>query len=164
MPPVFKRAISWLGLVDDEIEDEVGKPDEGFKAARAVEPAGPTGPAGAAGPTAPPSSPVQTPPAGPNFSGDNSQTVLLSPSLLVTPVGYHAVRPIADRYQAGLPTVMDLRSMPIDEAKRCVDFFSGMIYALDGAINRIAKGVFLLTPAGTNVDQASLDALLMELR
>jgi len=158
MPPVFKRAISWLGLVDDEIEDEVGKPDEGFKATRAADPAEPAGPSG------PPSSPVQAPPAGPKFSGDNSQTVLLSPSLLVTPVGYHAVRPIADRYQAGLPTVMDLRSMPIDEAKRCVDFFSGMIYALDGTINRIAKGVFLLTPTGTSVDQASLDALLMELR
>jgi len=152
MPPVFKRAISWLGLVDDEVEDEPGRTDASAKAARAAEPAGQ------------PSLPAPVPPAVPSFRGDNSQTVLLNQNLLVTPIGYHAVRPIADRYQAGLPTLMDLRSMPIDEAKRCVDFFSGMIYALDGTINRVAKGVFLLTPAGASVDQEALGALLMELR
>jgi len=152
MPPVFKRAISWLGLVDDEIEDEIAKPDESSRATRAAEPAGL------------PSSPVPAPPVGPSFTGDNSQTVLLSPSLLVTPVGYHAIRPIADRFLAGLPTVMDVRQMPHNEAQRSVDFISGMTYALGGQIRRVAIGVFLATPVGASVDKASLDALLMELR
>jgi len=145
MPPVFKKAISWLGLVDDERPDETGQ-DVG-EVPDAVE-----------------QGPDEVPASAPAFSGDDSRTVLLSPSLLVTPIGYHAVRPIADRYQAGLPTVMDLRVMPIDDAKRCVDFFSGMIFALDGSINRVAKGVFLLTPAGASVDQQALDALIAELR
>ena len=144
MPPVLKRAISWLGLVDDERYEEDDQPD--VQQPSRAEPVAP-----------------QTP-ARVEFQGDNSKTQLLNPNLVVTPLGYHAIKPIADRYQTGVATVMDLRVMPIDEAKRCVDFFSGMVYALDGKIQRVAKGVFLLEPMGTSVDPAVLDGVIAELR
>jgi len=149
MAPVFKKAISWLGLVDDERIEELDLP---------VEPEPPAEPPRAARAAAP-QEPEPT-----EFHGDNSQTVLLNQHLLVAPAGYNSVRPIADRYQAGLPTLMDLRSMPIDEAKRCVDFFSGMIFALDGSIKRVAKGIFLLVPQGASVDPGVVEQVLADLQ
>jgi len=148
MPPVIKKAISWLGLVE---EDEVVSPsrvEAARKPARAVDP-----------PTAEPSRTGV-----PEFQGDNSRTQWLNPNLVVVPEGYKAIKPIADRYQAGVVTVMDLRVMPVDEAKRCVDFFSGVVFALGGLIQRVANGIFLLVPAGATFDQTMIDAVVAELR
>lgn len=146
MPPVIKRAISWLGLVDDERYEEEDQP--GAEKAAKVESADQPEPA----------------PARVEFPGDNSKTQLLNPNLLVTPSSYHNIQPIADRYQTGVATLVDLRAMPVDEAKRCVDFFAGMVYALDGKAKKIVSGVFLLTPAGASVDQMVLDSVIAELR
>ena len=160
MPPVFKKAISWLGLVDDEnnAQPEAPEPEAEAAAAGAV-----------AYPPAARPLPVTDSFGGEDyrpdsFGGDDSQTVLLGSGLLVVPPSYHDVQPIADRYRAGVATVMDLRVMPLDEAKRCVDFFSGMAYALGGKTKRVAKGVFLLAPAGVVIDQATIDDAIAGLR
>jgi len=148
MPPVIKKAISWLGLVEDE-DGAVPKPAEAArKAERPAEPL--------------PSPQYRVESA--EFQGDDSKTQLLSPNLVVAPEGYKAIKPIADRYQSGVVTVMDLRVMPVDDAKRCVDFFSGMVFALGGLIQRVANGVFLLVPSGATFDQTMIDAVITELR
>jgi len=148
MPPVIKKAISWLGLVEDE---EGAVPNQAEAARKAARPADPQ-PA------------TQYRPQTPDFSGDNSKTQLLNPNLVVVPDAYKAIKPIADRYQSGVVTVMDLRVMPVDDAKRCVDFFSGVVFALGGLIQRVANGIFLLVPAGATFDQTTIDAVIAELR
>jgi len=150
MAPVIKKAISWLGLVDEE-EPTPKSPEVARKPARAADPA----PAPAT-----PQYRVENV----DFQGDDSRTQVLNPNLVVIPEGYKAIKPIADRYQGGVVTVMDLRVMPVDEAKRCVDFFSGMVFALGGLIQRVANGVFLLVPAGATFDQTMIDAVVTELR
>ena len=147
MPPVIKKAISWLGLVEDE-EGAVPNKAVASKATRPVDP--------------PPDAPYL--PAAPEFSGDNSKTQWLNPNLVVIPDAYKSIKPIADRYQSGVVTVMDLRVMPVDDAKRCVDFFSGVVFALGGLIQRVANGLFLLVPAGAAFDQTTIDAVIAELR
>jgi len=154
MPPVIKKAISWLGLVEDE-EGAVAKPPE---AARKPEPARSEAPKGDAVPS--PQYRVENA----EFQGDDSRTQLLNPNLVVIPESYKAIKPIADRYQTGVVTVMDLRVMPVADAKRCVDFFSGVVFALGGLIQRVANGVFLLVPAGATFDQTMIDAVIAELR
>jgi len=156
MPPVIKKAISWLGLVED---DEGATPNRSEGARQPTRSADPL-------PT------VRTSDRTGDrqvvdisaFQGDNSKTQLLNPNLVVIPEGYKAIKPIADRYQSGVVTVMDLRVMPVDEAKRCVDFFSGMVFALGGLIQRVANGIFLLVPAGATFDQTMIDAVIAELR
>jgi len=148
MPPVIKKAISWLGLVEEEEGATPSQPEAARKPARQADPL----------PVA------QYRPDAPSFQGDDSKTQLLNPNLVVVPEGYKAIKPIADRYQTGVVTVMDLRVMPVDEAKRCVDFFSGMVFALGGLIQRVANGVFLLVPAGATFDQTMIDAVIAELR
>ncbi|MCL2652388.1 MAG: cell division protein SepF [Propionibacteriaceae bacterium] len=148
MPPVIKKAISWLGLVED---DEPAVPTHAEMPRKAVRPVDPQ-------PAAPHSAQA------PDFSGDNSKTQLLNPNLVVVPEAYKAIKPIADRYQSGVVTVMDLRVMPVDEAKRCVDFFSGVVFALGGLLQRVANGLFLLVPSGATFDQTTIDAVIAELR
>ena len=41
--------------------------------------------------------------------------------------------------------------VPEDVAKRLIDFASGLTYALDGGMQRIADKVFLLTPPNVDV-------------
>jgi len=38
-----------------------------------------------------------------------------------------------------------------------------MVFALQGSIKRLAKGVFLLVPQGAIADQLAIDAVLAEL-
>jgi len=148
MAPVIKKAISWLGLVEEDEGAVPSRPEPSRHPARSAD-----------------ASPVDRPGVTtPDFQGDDSRTQLLNPNLVVIPEGYKAIKPIADRYQGGTVTVMDLRVMPVDEAKRCVDFFSGMVFALGGLIQRVANGVFLLVPAGATFDQTMIDAVIAELR
>ena len=82
----------------------------------------------------------------------------------MAPTSYAEVRPVADRYKAGLPTILSLRAMSVDDAQHSIDFFTGMQYALDGSVKKKATGIFLITPAGATLDQNSLEQTLAELR
>ena len=42
--------------------------------------------------------------------------------------------------------ILNLQSTDTDLSKRLIDFSSGLTYALDGGMQRIADKVFLLTP------------------
>ncbi len=56
---------------------------------------------------------------------------------------------LADHIRSGRPVVLDLRDTESAMVRRLVDFSSGLTYALDGRMVKIAKGVILVTPAGT---------------
>ena len=70
---------------------------------------------------------------------------------VIAPRSYNDAQQIADRFKNGVPVIVNLQTADPDLAKRMIDFSSGMTYALDGAIQRIAEKVFLLTPANVEV-------------
>jgi cell division inhibitor SepF len=47
--------------------------------------------------------------------------------------------------------IINLQTVEPDLAKRLIDFGSGLTYALDGGMQRIADKVFLLTPKNVEV-------------
>jgi cell division inhibitor SepF len=47
--------------------------------------------------------------------------------------------------------IINLQTVEPDLAKRLIDFGSGLTYALDGGMQRIADKVFLLTPRNVEV-------------
>ncbi|WP_405009345.1 cell division protein SepF [Kitasatospora sp. NBC_01539] len=67
------------------------------------------------------------------------------------PTGFEAARTVGEHLRAGTPVVMDLTEMDDPEAKRMVDFASGLVFGTRGGIERIARRVFLLTPAEVEV-------------
>jgi cell division inhibitor SepF len=74
---------------------------------------------------------------------------LASPNVkvhLVLPRSFNDAQQIADRFKDGVPVILNLQQSDQDLSKRLIDFASGLTYALDGGMQRIADKVFLLTP------------------
>jgi cell division inhibitor SepF len=46
---------------------------------------------------------------------------------------------------------MNIGAADSEIARRLIDFASGVIYGIEGQMEKIAPGVFLLTPRGTRV-------------
>lgn len=53
---------------------------------------------------------------------------------------------LADRVRDRVPVVLDLRQTEPDLVRRVIDFSSGLIYALDGTMNKVAEGVVAVLP------------------
>jgi cell division inhibitor SepF len=66
---------------------------------------------------------------------------------LVLPRSFNDAQQVADRFKAGVPVILNLQSADAELSKRLIDFASGLTYALDGGMQRIADKVFLLTPS-----------------
>jgi cell division inhibitor SepF len=69
----------------------------------------------------------------------------------VRPTGFESARVIGEHVRVGTPVIMDLTDMSNDDAKRLVDFASGLVFGTRGSIERIAKRVFLLAPPEVEV-------------
>lgn len=69
----------------------------------------------------------------------------------MTPAAYADVRGVGESYRSGDVVAMDLSLLPADDAKRMIDFASGLTFGLQGTIERVGGKVFLLTPKGVEV-------------
>jgi cell division inhibitor SepF len=65
---------------------------------------------------------------------------------LILPRSFNDAQQLADRFKDGGPVILNLQSADSELSKRLIDFASGLTYALDGGMQRIADKVFLLTP------------------
>ena len=65
---------------------------------------------------------------------------------LVIPRTFNDAKQIADRFKAQVPVILNLQGADTELSKRLIDFASGLTYALDGSMQRVADKVFLLTP------------------
>jgi cell division inhibitor SepF len=70
---------------------------------------------------------------------------------LVVPKNFNDAQQIADQYKNSIPVILNLQTTDNDLSKRLIDFASGLTYALDGGMQRIADKVFLLTPRNVEV-------------
>jgi cell division inhibitor SepF len=70
---------------------------------------------------------------------------------LVIPKSFNDAQDIADKFKDSIPVIINLQSSDADLSKRLIDFASGLTYALDGGMQRIADKVFLLTPRNVEV-------------
>ena len=70
---------------------------------------------------------------------------------LVVPRSFNDAQQIADKFKDGIPVILNLQSCEADLSKRLIDFGSGLTYALDGGMQRVADKVFLLTPRNVEV-------------
>ena len=69
----------------------------------------------------------------------------------VAPKNFNDVQDVADKFKESIPVILNLQGTDTDLSKRLIDFSSGLTYALDGGMQRIADKVFLLTPHNVEV-------------
>jgi cell division inhibitor SepF len=79
---------------------------------------------------------------------------------LVVPKNFNDAQQIADKFKDSIPVILNLQGADTDLSKRLIDFASGLTYALDGGMQRIAEKVFLLTPRNVEVSAEERARLL----
>jgi cell division inhibitor SepF len=79
---------------------------------------------------------------------------------LVLPRSFNDAQQIADRFKQGIPVILNLQGTDGELSKRLIDFASGLTYALNGGMQRVADKVFLLTPRNVEVSAEQRAQLL----
>jgi cell division inhibitor SepF len=125
----LKKTMVYLGLADEE--EEYDEPQQ--QPARASRQEVEQKPA----PVTPLRRPtvVRQPAAGP-----------LSEILTVHPKQYRDAQVIAENFREGIPVIINLSQMSDADARRLIDFASGLSLGLYGRIERVTSKVFLLSP------------------
>ena len=67
------------------------------------------------------------------------------------PHTFEEVQKVGNDLKNGVPVIINLQSTNTDLSKRVVDFCSGLTYAIEGNIKKVADKVFLITPRNTVV-------------
>ena len=67
--------------------------------------------------------------------------------LTVHPRQYRDAQVIAESFREGVPVIINLSQMSDGDARRLIDFASGLSQGLYGKIERVTSKVFLLSPA-----------------
>jgi cell division inhibitor SepF len=70
---------------------------------------------------------------------------------LVVPKSFNDAQQVADKFKDSIPVILNLQGTETDLAKRLIDFASGLTYALEGGMQRIADKVFMLTPRNVEI-------------
>lgn len=64
----------------------------------------------------------------------------------VRPRRFDQAQEVADKFKEGQPVIVNLENTERETARRLIDFASGICYALDGSMEKVATGVYLLKP------------------
>jgi cell division inhibitor SepF len=125
----LKKTMVYLGLADEEETYEETAPQPVAR----KQPA----PVEKAAPVTPLHRPavVRQPAAGP-----------VSEILTVHPKQYRDAQTIAENFREGIPVIINLSQMSDADARRLIDFASGLSLGLYGRIERVTSKVFLLSP------------------
>ena len=71
--------------------------------------------------------------------------------LTVHPKQYRDAQVIAENFREGVPVIINLSQMSDADARRLIDFASGLSLGLYGRIERVTSKVFLLSPENVAV-------------
>ena len=78
--------------------------------------------------------------------------------VVVNPKDYGDAEKIADHLKSSHPVVMNMEKTDTEEAQRIVDFVQGVMYALDGRIDRISENIYLCAPNNMSVSKENFAA------
>ncbi len=67
------------------------------------------------------------------------------------PVSYEDAQNIIDNLKSRKPVIVNMEELDVAAAQRILDFISGAIYALNGTIAKISRGIFVVAPANYDV-------------
>lgn len=80
----------------------------------------------------------------------NIHTTTQMKVVLFEPTDFEEAPNIVDNLKNRKPVIINLENIEPDLAKKFFDFLNGALYALDGNIQKVSSGIFLLAP--NNVD------------
>jgi cell division inhibitor SepF len=172
---VFRTAMVWLGLVDDDeydARDEQYYLDEEYEdVAPAPTPTPPArvAPARAAQNESPvtvfrggrAAAPPEDDAPQPAARSSAVRTIAMPATRVhvMDPRGFNDAQEVGDRLKNGQPVILNLQGVDRDLQRRLIDFSSGLAYALSGTMSKAADQVFLLTPSNVEVSDEEKERL-----
>lgn len=63
---------------------------------------------------------------------------------------------VAEQIKAQSPVIVNLEDVPEAEARRIVDFLSGVTYGVNGEIKKVARAVFICSPFDVPVEMLAI--------
>lgn len=128
----LKKTMVYLGLAEEELEYEDQSAPVSHSEATAQ-------------PAAQPSR-AQVTPLRKQTPTRNAQPAALNEILTVHPRTFNDAPVIAENFREGVPVIINLSKMNDADARRLIDFASGLSQGLYGKIERVTSKVFLLSP------------------
>ncbi len=71
--------------------------------------------------------------------------------VVIQPKSFDEAQDIADHLKGRKPVIMNLEAVDTAVSRKIVDFLSGATYALDGNIQKITNGIFLVAPNNVGI-------------
>jgi cell division inhibitor SepF len=163
MASIWRRAMVYLGLVDDEEYDEYEPYPPEPVAPPTPKPVRRAPPPERSYEPEPPMSGVRTLPA-----RDTDNTAQMQRPAVVRPLqppaptqhqkvhalaptGFNDAKDIGDRLKNNQPVIVNLQGVDRELGRRLIDFSSGLTYGIGGSMEKVAESVFLLTPSNVEV-------------
>ena len=153
---IFRKTMVYLGLVDDEYEDfDDYEPRVAVRSSSRLN----------GDDDQPVLAPVTSSTIRPLPRDDSGQPATMTPRSpvrkvsvdpdarvhVVAPTQFGDARQIADRLMNNQPVIVNLQVADRELMRRMIDFCSGVAYALNGKMERVANAVFLVTPSNVKV-------------
>jgi cell division inhibitor SepF len=148
----LKKTMVYLGLADEELEYEVPAAaapaaergsdhrDRGASAMAAHSASAHNASSHSNGPA--PVTPLRKTATPKNVAASDMNEILT-----VHPRQYRDAQVIAESFREGIPVIINLSQMSDADARRLIDFASGLSQGLYGKIERVTAKVFLLSPS-----------------
>ena len=79
------------------------------------------------------------------------------------PISYEDTQNIIDNLKSRKPVIVNMEELELDCAQRILDFMAGAVYALNGTIYKISRGIFVVAPSNYGVignDESGNDSLI----
>lgn len=145
----LKKTMVYLGLADEEAEYERSNEPTGYAAPAPapapVQPVQPVAPVAQQRATVTPLRKTTTP------TPKATAPAEMNEILTVHPKQYRDAQVIAENFRDGIPVIINLSQMSDADARRLIDFASGLSQGLYGRIERVTSKVFLLSPSHITV-------------
>ena len=141
----LRKTMVYLGLADEEVEYE--------QSTAAHTPAAPAAASSAGSGQRAPVTPLRRPSSTRGSAPSHDMNEILT----VHPRRFNDAEAIAESFREGIPVIMNLTQMSEPDARRLIDFASGLSIGLYGRIERVTSKVFLLSPAHVAVSGDAAD-------
>ncbi len=146
MASLYTKFLDFIGIEEsDEQEDD--RRDDGYY--RDEPPERSAGSAFGGGKA--PAAPNRRTDRSQNNSGANLPISGGMKMIVYHPVSYEDTQSIIDNLKNRKPVIVNMEELELDTAQRILDFLSGAVYALNGTMCKISRGIFVVAPNNYDV-------------
>ena len=87
-----------------------------------------------------------------NIENKTNNKEVRNKTILVEPRAFSEAQQIADYLKAKNQVVVNFKRVTSDVSKRIMDFLNGIVYAIDGTLQKLGPGIVLCAPKGFEIE------------